>query len=369
MKFVLFSDLHLDSHFAWLASKREVGRRRRQALRDVLLRITRLAQEEQADAVLCGGDLYEHDRVSPDTEQFLRSAFAELHPIPVFLAPGNHDWYGPSSVYRQVEWTPNVHVFTTTRLEPFALADGFTLWGGAHCAPKTTAGFLDEFKVDRDGVNIALFHGSERGWSAAQREEGKEHHAPFSAEQIEQAGLDHAFLGHYHSPRDTARYTYPGNPDPLTFGEDGERGAIIATVTDGGIVDSRRHSVAISEVHDIALDVSGCSSRQEVRDRLAERLAGLRGVARVTLSGELASEVDLQLSDLGDVAPDMDAIVPRPGKIHVSYDLETIARDMTVRGQFVRYVEANASLSELERRQVITTGLRAFDGREDLEAI
>lgn len=368
MKFVLFSDLHLDCQFGWLASKPEAARRRRQALRDVLLTITRLVHEHKADALLCGGDLYEHERVSPDTAQFLRSAFAELHPTPVYLAPGNHDWHGAESIYRQVDWTPNVHIFMTNRLEPVGLTEGLTLWGAAHCAPANTAGFLDDFKVDREGVNVALFHGSEWGWLAAQGE-GKAPHAPFSAEQIERAGLQHVFLGHYHCPRNAPRYTYPGNPDPLTFGEDGERAAVIATVSDGGTVTVERCRVAVSAVHDIKLEVGGCASQQDIRERLVERLAGLGGVARVTLQGELASEIDLHPADLANAAPHMDGLTVRVGTMHVSYDLDAISNEMTVRGQFVRDVLADPSLSEVERRRVVITGLRALEGREDLEAI
>ena len=44
MRVVLFADLHLDTPFVWAG--REVARRRRQRLRDVLTRIAELAVEE-----------------------------------------------------------------------------------------------------------------------------------------------------------------------------------------------------------------------------------------------------------------------------------------------------------------------------------
>src|SRR5439155_5603551 len=134
------------------------------------------------------------------------------------------------------------------------LADGFTLWGAAHCAPANTGGFLDHFRVDRGGVHCALFHGSEQSWLARQGA-GKIPHAPFDAEQIERAGLCHAFLGHYHTPRDAERHTYPGNPDPLTFGEDGARGVVIASVAADGSVARARQTVSTTAVHDQELDI------------------------------------------------------------------------------------------------------------------
>ena len=368
MKLVLFSDLHLDAQFAWLGADGDAARRRREALRATLLRIVGLAAEVGADALLCGGDLYEHERFSPDTAAFLRSTFAQAHPLPVYLAPGNHDWYGPASLYHQVEWSPNVHVFRSDRLEPVTLADGLTLWGAAHCAPANTDGFLDRFRVDRGGVHLALFHGSERAWLAEQ-ESGKMAHAPFAAEQIAQAGLHHAFLGHYHRPRDAERHTYPGNPDPLTFGEDGERGAVIATIATDGTMTRWRHRVALTQVQDLDLDVTGCASRQEVRERLVAQTTGLAGVARVTLTGELGRDIDLGQRDLVDAAPWLDGLVVRVGTLRTGYDLEAIAQEPTVRGQFVRDVRAAPELSAEERRRILITGLRAFDGRDDLEVL
>jgi DNA repair protein SbcD/Mre11 len=367
VKLVLFSDLHLDSQFAWLGTTQAAARKRRQALRDTLKKIVTLAQEERADAVLCAGDLYEHERVSEDTGQFLRATFADLHPIRVFLAPGNHDWFGPNSLYHRVEWSPNVHVFREAALKPVELVDGVTLWGAAHRAPANTDGFLERFRVERNGVNLALFHGSMQGQFTAM-EEGKVPHAPFTREQVPQAGLHHAFVGHFHRPSTSEWHTYPGNPDPLTFGEDLERGAVVATIGGDGAVTCQTHAVNVTQAHDLDLDVTGCPSAQDVRDLLATRLAGLAGVARVTLRGELRPQVELRLADLHGVRHDLDGLVVRTGNLRSAYDLDSIAKEATVRGQFVRDV-LDAELDEEDRRRVLLVGLRALEGRGDLEPL
>ena len=276
MKIVHFADLHLDAPFAWAGASGAVARRRRQALRDVLIHIVDLTRQVRAEALFCGGDLFEHEHCTPDTTEFLRKTFAELSPVPVYLAPGNHDWYGPHSPYALVEWSHNVYVFRESRLRPVELADGVTLWGAAHCAPTNTGNLLDNFHTEGVGVHLALFHGSERSWLMEQSS-GKQPHAPFDTQEIGHAGIHHAFLGHYHRPKDGERHTYPGNPDPLEFGEDGERGAVIATIDNDGSISRQRQRVAKSEVHDIELDVSGCTSQEEARRRLAELAAGLGG--------------------------------------------------------------------------------------------
>jgi hypothetical protein len=370
MKLVLFSDLHLDTQFAWLGS-RDVARHRREALRRALQRIVELTEKEGADALLCGGDLYEHERFTPDTAAFLQHTFGALNPIRVFLAPGNHDWYGPGSLYRRVAWSNNVRIFSGARLEPFPLADGLTLWGAAHHAPAGTGDFLRGFRVDRGGVHVALFHASE---ASGLREQGsdKNPHAPFEAEELEQAGLDHAFLGHYHVPHDAERFTYPGNPEPLAFGETGTRGAVVIELGADGAVARRRVVVATTRLHDVQLDVTGCRSRGEVGERVSEALRGLNGIARVTLGGELGPDVELVPGDLNAMARSasgegsVEAVLLRFGDLRPGYDLAAIRDEPTVRGQFVRDV-FEAELGEDERRRVLVTGLRALDGRDDLE--
>ena len=365
MKIVHFADLHLDSQFAWASASGEVARERRQALRYTLSRIVKLVGEESADALFCGGDLYEQERFTPDTAEFLRLAFAELQPKPVYLAPGNHDWFGPQSLYARVEWSQNVHVFTDRSLQPIALDDGLTLWGGAHLAPANTGNFLEGFRVKGGGVHVALFHGAERSWFSEQGD-SKQPHAPFDASQIEETGLHHAFLGHYHRPKDAERHTYPGNPDPLEFGEDGERAAIVATIGADGSIQQVRRRVAVTSVGDLDLDVTGCTSRQQILERLEILGAGLSGIVRLTVGGELEPSVDVSESDLRSAMRAFDAVEIRRGNLRAGYDVDTIREERTVRGQFVGDVLA-AGLPPDEQRRVLITGLRALDGRADLE--
>lgn len=361
MKLLHFADLHLDAPFAWASP--ETARIRRRNRRETLTRIVRLAAEERADAILCAGDLFEHERVSPDTIEFLRASFAAAE-RPVFLAPGNHDWLSPRSPYALAAWSPNVHLFTESRLVPVTLADGLTLWGASHRAPANTDPFFADFRPDRGGVHLAVAHASERsalGW----QESGKQPHAPFDAGELEAAGIAHAFLGHYHVPRDADRYTYPGNPDPLEFGEAGERGAVIAEVGPDGSLHRRRVAVGVSEVHDATVTLDGATHMDDVERAVAASREAYPGCLRVTLVGEVAPSLELDRRELARIAGAMPDLVIRVGAVASGYALDEIAQETTVRGQFAR---AAAGIEDAElRRRVTLTGLRALEGRRDLE--
>ena len=367
MKIVHFSDLHLDSPFAWAGATGEAARQRRQSLRDTLVRIVNLTRDVNADALFCGGDLYEQEYFSPDTAAFLRHTFSALAPIPVYIAPGNHDWYGPQSLYAQIDWSKNVHIFREATIREVELAEGLWLWGAAHLGPANTGNFLNGFRVEGSGIHVALFHGAERSWFSEQGA-GKQPHAPFDAYEIEAAGLAHAFLGHYHRPKDADFHTYPGNPDPLAFGEDGQRGAIVATIGPEGRITRERRRVAVTEVHDLELDVTGLTSQQQILDQLDGNTSSLSGSARLTVKGELALTIDIHEGDLRGRLNRFGAVQIVFGDLRPTYDMESIRQEPTVRGQFVRDV-LDSNLAEDEKHRVVLTGLRALDARTDLEVL
>lgn len=310
--------------------------------------------------------MYEQDRFSPETAALMRYAFTQIDPVPVYIAPGNLDWYGPQSLYQQVDWSPNVHIFRTNQLSPVTLTEGFTLWGAAHCAPAGTQNFLSGFQVDRGGVHIGVFHGSAMGLVTGESEE-KFPHAPFEMRDVETAGLNHLFVGHYHQPHEAALYTYPGSPHLLSFGER-EGGAVVATVTDQGSVQREWQSVANFPFHDLEADVTGCLTHADIQERVGEAIAELRGVARVTVRGELPAELDFNPRDLSEVGHSLEGLLVRIGDLHPVFNFEAIAKEPTVRGQFVRDVLATEMETE-KRNRVLVTGLRALDGRRDLEVV
>ena len=164
MRLLVFADLHLDAPFA-LGASRTSARARRQAIRECLTRICDLAAHAAGRRASAAPATCTSRSGSPPTRPpSCATRSPRLHPLPVFLAPGNHDWLGPASLYRQVAWTDNVHLFEQPRLTPVPLADGFTLWGAAHQRPGQHArASSTTFRVDRGGVHVALFHGSEQG--------------------------------------------------------------------------------------------------------------------------------------------------------------------------------------------------------------
>ena len=141
---------------------------------------------------------------------------------------------------------------------------------------------------------------------------------------------------------------------------------MIATVRDDGSVVRQRHNVAVSQVHDLTVAIDGARHATDVQAAVSAALAALQGCVRVTLDGELAPGASLDVSESQRLGTHLDGLVVRAGKVAVGHDVEAIVAESTVRGQFVRdALEAIADPEE--RRRVVLTGLRALEGRSDLE--
>ena len=144
---------------------------------------------------------------------------------------------------------------------------------------------------------------------------------------------------------------------------------MIATIDARGVVHRERRQVAEGLVHDVDLDITGCATREQVRDRLDEATDGLSGLVRLTVSGEIDSRVELHEDALRDfLLSRFEGARIRRGDLRAGYDLDAIRQEHTVRGQFVNDV-LDTDLPEDERQRVLITGLRALDGRDDLEVL
>ena len=112
------ADFHLDAPFASLNAEQAAERRGEQ--RELLARLAELARSRGADLVLLSGDLLDSGETYHETVQALSSALGRME-AQVFIAPGNHDFYSPRSIYAGTRWPENVHIFSTVQVESVEL--------------------------------------------------------------------------------------------------------------------------------------------------------------------------------------------------------------------------------------------------------
>jgi len=360
------ADVHLDRAYSGAGMSPAIASARREELRDGFRRFIDLALAIGADAVTIGGDLYEHERVTPDTGNFMRQQLERLGDVPALLAAGNHDPYVPDSIYHRLTWPGNVTIFRERSFAPVALADGVTVWGAGHDAPDVRANLLEGFQAPADGDHVLLFHGSD----TRSVPEGKFAHAPFRPEDLAATGSGFALLGHYHAPRlhptEAPLYVYPGSPEPLDFAEEGEH-CVARLDVKGGVFTCSLLPFGRVRYRTFATDVSGMESSDEVRTAIAA-LGDASTIARVVLTGDLSADVDLSLRSLYDSCAEHFSYLDIVDQTQPAYRIEEIAEESTTKGAFARLMLERIEAAEGEEREIaeaaLLYGLQAFDRKE-----
>ncbi len=281
------ADLHLDSPFQALG--REKAALRRSEQRSLLGRIADLAREQKADMAVFAGDLFDADSPYSETARLLEQVLPQME-IPVFLAPGNHDWYGPRSPWTRLELGENVHLFTDGGVACAAVPElNARVWGSAFTArhrQPPLAGF--EAAKDGDTVDIMVLHGEVGVPGSA--------YGAITESELARSGMDYVALGHNHTFSGLRRagdtfYAWPGCPEGRGFDETGEKGVILAEVEPGNCrvrflpLEGRRYEaleVDVTDSFDHGRTVLEALGRDPSRD-----------VYRVTLTGRPETAPDL----------------------------------------------------------------------------
>ncbi len=196
----------------------------RRALLQVPEQVARVCREENCQLMLLSGDLFD-GRPDPDSLQAVRRALESVR-VPVFIAPGNHDFITPDSPYLTESWPENVHIFTTPQMESFLLPElGCRVYGAAFQSMDCEA-LLEGFRAGDGETAIAVLHGDPTVKSSP--------YNPVSTAQVGASGLSYLALGHIHKGGSLrAKGTlcaWPGCPMGRGFDETGEKGLLVVTL-------------------------------------------------------------------------------------------------------------------------------------------
>ena len=366
MKIVHAADIHLDRAFPGQGLG-STGDERRRALVDAFLRIVDFAAD--ADALCICGDLYEHEHVTANTQNFLLDQFERLN-RPVLVLPGNHDPYLTGSVYQRTDWPENVHVFSQSTPEPFQLADDIYVWGIAYTQRELDPSVVCNLRIPKQGSrrDLLMLHGSLGGSGSPGADT---EFLPMTHAELAATGADFVMLGHYHGGLVDGNVCYPGSPEPLTWAERGRHAVNVLTV-DGSGVHAELHDVNRLTFDVIAIDADGCTSSAEIEELVTAQVKGREDPGlglRIELTGEVDPGCEVDPPTLAERCGGglldlvvVDGTVP-------SYDLDEIAKEPTVRGRFVRSLLERAAAAPEEHsriKEAMRVGLRAIDGRTDL---
>ena len=364
MKLIHCADLHLDSKMTSNLTK-EKARERKAELLNAFDRMLRYAVKHQVEAIIIAGDLFDTKNVSAAARNAVKNGILDHPDIQFFYLRGNHD--ADSFLSSLEEMPDNLKLFDESWTS-YELEDGRITVTGVELNSGNSAGIYSSLSLDRERFNIVVLHGQE---SENAPKNGGE---LLSLRKLKDRGIDYLALGHVHFYKLEAldsrgSYCYPGCLEGRGFDECGEHGFVLLDVdTECGRFRAEFVPMASRRLFTLEVDVTGCMSTAQIADRI-----------RLSLNAESISEDSLlKLVLTGDVdvecEKNIDFLVKKfePEfyflKIYdetgLKVDYTAFALDASLKGEFVRLVQASEDLDPEAQAEVIRYGIRALAGEE-----
>ncbi len=317
-RFIHAADVHLDSPLRSLALRDpDLAELIGNATRRAFVRIIDLCLDEQVDALLLAGDLYDGDQTSMKTARFLSEQIRRLHEagIHVFVIRGNHD--ALSRITKELVFPDSVKVFGG-RAEAIVVdrSNGdfpVAIHGLSFAQPHAPESLIGKYKLPIEGaVNIGLLHTSLAGAL------GHDLYAPCSLADLQATGFRYWALGHVHKRsvvEGKCAIVMPGMPQGRDINEAGAKSVTLVTVADDRSIQIEERVTSIAQFERVSIDATRIDDWRalvgalgRVIERARDGLASEHLVARLHLTGttplawRIRRDLDLLKSEVDDRA-------------------------------------------------------------------
>lgn len=290
-RFVHTADIHLDSPLRSLALRNPalaalIGDSTRQAL----VAIIDLCLDQQVDALVIAGDLYDGDQTSMKTARFLATQLGRLHEagIATFKIRGNHD--ALSKITQELILPPTVKVFGGRGETVEIAGKGVAVHGISFARPQAPESLVPKFRPPvADAVNIAMMHTSLAGAP------GHDVYAPCALSDLHGSGFDYWALGHVHARTQHAgprTVVMPGMPQGRDINEAGPKSVSLVTIGDDRRITVTEWPTSIAQFERIPVDLGGIAGWREAVDAIEQAVGRMRDrteaphlVGRLLLTG------------------------------------------------------------------------------------
>lgn len=367
MKIIHCADVHLDSPMTSFLTPEKAKERRQEILR-TFLKMIDYAAAHQIHHILIAGDLFDSRNVTAVTRNAVLAAFADHPDICFYYLAGNHDSDALSAA--EEEMPANLKLFGEDWTS-YALDDEKNMriaLTGAELTGENREALLHSLCPDPRHVNLVMLHGALAEYDAKDREEG----IPLS--RLRGRGIDYLALGHYHEYREgridpRGKYCYAGCLEGRGFDECGPRGFVVVDIDDETYhVTTEFVPFAARLVLEVPVDVSGLDTTAAMCARVREALvseASPEHLVKVVLTGEVPVECEKDPEFIAaQFAGDYYWLrVQDDTRLFVDY--RDFRLDASLKGEFVRTVESDETLSEERKAEIIRCGIRALMGESE----
>jgi DNA repair exonuclease SbcCD nuclease subunit len=278
-KFLHAADIHLDSPLQKLGQYEGAPVEHiRGASRRSLENLVRLAIDQAVDLVVIAGDLYDGDWTDQNTGLFFVHQATKLVSagIPVVVIRGNHDAANRMTSTLPLPRNPDgSEIMMRADQVDLRLFDsiGVAVHGRSFLNRAELTNLAEGYPSPISGYfNIGLLHTSLTG------AEGHDPYSPCTPAQLADKRYDYWALGHVHvrgnhAVEGAAPVIFSGNLQGRHIRESGPKGCVLVEIDSRNACSTRFCELDVVRWHLCPLDISSCTSLEDVNDEFREWLA------------------------------------------------------------------------------------------------
>lgn len=363
MKIIHCADIHLDSKMQSNLD-RDRAKERKNELLMTFNRMIEYGAEQGVSAILIAGDLFDTKTISATARKNVQNAILSHPEMDFFYLKGNHDADGFLN-----DWEPlpeNLHLFED-EWNSYPLGENVVITG-IELSPENSGSIYHSLVLDADKINLVMLHGQETATKSKDRAE------TISIRDLKGKNIDYLALGHVHAYKNEALdsrgvYCYPGCLEGRGFDECGPHGFVLLDIDEEKQqVKSQFIPFATRCLYTVPVDVTGCQDTMQILQRVTEELNGKaydgKSLIKIVLTGQVDVECEKNIPYLLQSLQEDFYFLKIYDETRLSVDYESFRYDESLKGEFVRMLQSDDSLTEEERSTIIRYGIQALAGEE-----
>ena len=354
MKFIHCADLHLDAKMSANLDKEKAKERKAEILH-TFERMVQYAADNGVSGILIAGDMFDTKNITATTKNAVLHQI-NMHPdIMFFYLNGNHD---NDNFLVNLDTVPdNVKMFgsdwTSYELGKIVIT-------GIDLTEENTDFAHASLMLDSGKFNIVMMHGQDGEL--------------INLRALKNKGIDYLALGHIHAHRAEqldARATccYPGCLEGRGFDECGEHGFVLLDIHEED--DMYSHTFvpfAKRRLYVVTVDVTDCQTTSEMIEKVAASLKELdcdeTALVKIILTGTLDVECEKDVAYILTRFKSQYYFVKIYDETSLKIHTEDYLLDESLKGEYVRMIMQDTTLSEEDKAMIIRYGLQVLAGEE-----
>lgn len=364
MKLIHCADLHLDAKMSANLDK-ESAKIRRGEILHTFERMVSYAVENQVEAILIAGDLFDTKNISATARNTVLHAITGNPQIRFYYLKGNHD---KDNFLTGLETVPeNLKLFGDAWTTYEEAAGQITISGIELSAANLGSAHVT-LLPDAKKFNIVMLHGQEAESGAKDKAE------IINLKLFRNKGIDYLALGHIHGYKKEdldARgvYCYPGCLEGRGFDECGEHGFVLLEINEAnGQFTHTFVPFAQRKLFTVEVDVTDCTTTVEMQDRARAAIKDMgceaNSLLKIVLKGMVDVSCEKDLTYFLSGFRQNYFFVKVYDETTLKVDIEDYLLDMSLKGEFVRQVMEDNSIAPDDKKIIIRYGLQAIAGEE-----